>query len=317
MKNSVKTDFLESIESRFGSLRKIGNSQSLYSVNQDTFRIYIRYSKLHKGRNGFFGLRDKDLRELQGKLSFVCLLWDRQEKPLILPFSDFEDVFSNVGPADDGQYKVQIFLQEYGTEFYIARAGRFNVDAYFGFEELERQMESSIPEIDFEFSHSQMQTLLGGIGNIKGYHIWIPQNDRRTLDWSILPHKFEIALNLPNVSKDSIPYLQEVDVIWIEKGSNKFEALYEVEHSTPIYSGLLRFNDVYLSSIPVERFAIVSNEKRRSLFTRQINRPTFKKSGLSEICTFFEYTNVYSWYQRLLQSGNYPRRYYENKQRTF
>lgn len=303
MKSSAKIDLLDSIKNRFGNLRKIGSSQSLYSINEDTFRIYIRYSKLHNRRNGFFGLRDKDLRELQGKLSFICLLWDYQEKPLVLPFSDFEDVFSNVEPAADGQYKVQIFLQEYGTEFYIARAGRFNVDAYFGFEELEKQIESSISKIDLDFTHSQMQALLGGIGNIKGYHIWIPQNDRRKLDWSILPHRFEIALNLPIVLKDSIPYLQEIDVIWIERGSNKFKALYEVEHSTTVYSGLLRFNDVYLSSIPVERFAIVSNEKRRSVFTTQINRPTFRKSGLSEICTFFEYANVYGWYQRLLESG--------------
>ena len=303
MKSSAKIDLLDSIKNRFGNLRKIGSSQSLYSINEDTFRIYIRYSKLHNRRNGFFGLRDKDLRELQGKLSFICLLWDYQEKPLVLPFSDFEDVFSNVEPAADGQYKVQIFLQEYGTEFYIARAGRFNVDAYFGFEELEKQIESSISKIDLDFTHSQMQALLGGIGNIKGYHIWIPQNDRRKLDWSILPHRFEIALTLPIVLKDSIPYLQEIDVIWIERGSNKFKALYEVEHSTTVYSGLLRFNDVYLSSIPVERFAIVSNEKRRSVFTTQINRPTFRKSGLSEICTFFEYANVYGWYQRLLESG--------------
>ena len=85
MKSAAKIDFLKYIESRFGSIRKIGDSQSLYSVNQDDFRIYIRYSKLHDGRRGFFGLRDCDLRDLQGRLSFICLLWDQQEKPLILP----------------------------------------------------------------------------------------------------------------------------------------------------------------------------------------------------------------------------------------
>ena len=280
-----------------------GSSQSLYSVNQDSFRIYIRYSKVHNGYRCFFGLREKDLRALEGRLSFVCLLCDGQEKPLILPYSDFEDIFNNVDPAEDGQYKVQVFLQEYGTELYIARAGRFNVDGYFGFEELLKQIEPVTSKVDVDFDHSQIQTLLGEIGSLKDYFIWIPMADRAMLDWSIVSDQFEIIHSLPNVSKDAERYLREIDVIWIDKGSNRFKALYEVEHSTPVYSGLLRFNDLYLLSVLVERFAIVSNENRKSLFIRQINRPTFRKSGLSEICTFFNYVNVYNWYQRLLKSS--------------
>ena len=299
---SLKNEFLENIHNQFGSLQKLKNSQSLYSVNQDAFRIYIRYSKIHGGDRCFFGLREKDLRELEGRLSFICLLWEGQEKPLILPFSDFEDVFNNVDPAEDGQYKVQIFMQEYGTELYIARAGRFNVDSYFGFEELLKQIEPTISKVNTEFNHSQVQTLLGEIGSLRGFHIWIPTDDREKLDWSIVQHQFEVSLSLPNVSKGAERYLSKIDVIWIERGSNKFKALYEVEHSTPVYSGLLRFNDIYLLSVPVERFAIVSKEERRSVFARQINRPTFRRSGLFEICTFFNYINVYNWYQKLIKN---------------
>ena len=299
---NLKSDFLKNIGNEFGTPRKIGSSQSLYSVNQDAFRIYIRYSKVHKGYRCFFGLRDKDLRELEGGLSFICLLWDGQEKPLILPFSDFEDIFDTVSPAEDGQYKVQIFLQEYGTELYIARAGRFNVDGYFGFGELVKQLEPTVSKTGLEFNHSQIQTLLGEIGSLKNYYIWIPSDDRERLDWSLIDHQFEISLSLPNVSNDAERYLRQIDVIWIEKGSNKIKSLYEVEHSTPVYSGLLRFNDIYLLSVPVERFAIVSNEERRSVFTRHVNRPTFRRSGLSEICAFFNYVNVYKWYQNLISS---------------
>jgi len=308
--DSLKNVFLKNISTQFGPLQKLGNSKSLYSVNQDTFRVYIRYSKLHNGDNCFFGFREKDLRDLEGRLSFICLLWDGQERPLILPYSDFEDVFNSVEPAEDGQYKVQVFLQDYGTELYIARAGRFNVDGYFGFEELLKQVEPIASKVNVEFSHNQIQTLLGEIGSLKGYHIWIPQDDREALDWSIVPYQFEISSSLPDVSKDAGQYLREVDVIWIDRGSNKFKALYEVEHSTPVYSGLLRFNDIYLLSVLIERFAIVSNEKRKSLFVKQINRPTFRRSGLSEICAFFNYANVYNWYQKLLNQANNKRRCY-------
>ena len=299
--SSLKGDFLKNFSSRFGTFEKLGGSQSLYSVNQDAFRIYIRYSKVHSRNRCFFGLREKDLRQLEGGLSFICLLWEGQEKPLILPFADFEDVFEGVEPAEDGQYKVQVFLQEYGTELYVARAGRFNVDGYFGFEELIKEIEPGISKVDIEFNHSQVQTLLGGIGSLKDYHIWIPSDDREKLDWSVMPNKFEISLSLPNLSKSAQRYLSEIDVIWIDRGSNRIKALYEVEHSTPVYSGLLRFNDIYLTSVPVERFTIVSNEERRSVFAKQINRPTFMRSGLAEICSFLNYANVYSWYQRLIK----------------
>jgi type II restriction enzyme len=162
-------------------------------------------------------------------------------------------------------------------------------------------MESSQAESEPSFTHSQIQTLLGAIGNRKNCHVWIPTSDREALDWS-LSDKIQMPPSLPPQFRDVEPYLSQIDVVWLEKGSNKVRALYEVEHSTPIYSGLLRFNDIFLTTnTPVERFAVVSNEKRRALFVQQINRPTFKKSGLVEVCTFFEYFNVYRWYQRLLE----------------
>jgi hypothetical protein len=92
---------------------------------------------------------------------------------------------------------------------------------------------------------------------------------------------------------------EEIDVIWAERGGMP-KAFFEVEHSTPIYSALLRFNDVHLLQPRLNaRFSIVSNEDRRSLFVRQLNRPTFVASGLKETCNFLEYRNVYLWYRRL------------------
>lgn len=95
--------------------------------------------------------------------------------------------------------------------------------------------------------------------------------------------------------------MREVDVIWIRKGSNELRALFEVEHSTPIYSGLLRFNDIHLLAPNLRpRFSIVANDYRRSAFARQLNRPTFRTSGLREICTFLEYVDVLGWHSRII-----------------
>ena len=85
----------------------------------------------------------------------------------------------------------------------------------------------------------------------------------------------------------------------LNRGGGDLVALFEVEHTTSIYSGLLRFNDVHLVAPDLHpRFSVVANDTRRSLYVRQVNRPTFQRSGLAEICTFMEYENVLDWYNR-------------------
>ncbi|MBS1263942.1 MAG: hypothetical protein MAG715_01137 [Methanonatronarchaeales archaeon] len=94
--------------------------------------------------------------------------------------------------------------------------------------------------------------------------------------------------------------MKEVDVIWFQKASNTPKALFEVEHSTPIYSGLLRFNDITLVDPALDtRFTIVAAENRRPTFVKHLNRPTFKTNGLNENCTFLGYGNVLEWHHRL------------------
>lgn len=219
-----------------------------------------------------------------------------------MPFAEYEDVFQSTHPAGDGQYKAQVFLQDDGTELYIARAGRFNVEGHFGWSEIEALVDSArfrdIPKL----SHSQVQTLLGAIGAAKSYDLWIPLSDRAKLDWSIT-NPFECRDLLPYGFESVKDILQEVDVIWIQRGSSELRALFEVEHSTPIYSGLLRFNDIHLEAPGLRTtFSVVANDARRSLFVRQLNRPTFKTSGLSELCTFLEYANVFGWFNRVKAS---------------
>lgn len=298
MPNPVKAAFLEELSKRFGSPRKLQNSQSLFEVGQDAVRLYFRYSKKHPGNRTFFGLRKVDLQSLEGHRGILCFFWDDQREPLFVPFEQFEEVFAELAPASDGQLKAQVYEQVGGTELYLANAGRFNVESYMGWSYLEALIQPSGATVP-DLSHSQVQTLLGGIGVAKGFDIWIPPNDRARLDWT-LTHRFNPTNSLPSSLLAVKTIAEEVDVIWIDRGGGKPAALYEVEHSTPIYSGLLRFNDVHLT-LPSAglRFGIVSNDLRRALFVRQLDRPTFKASGLWEICTFFEYRNVFGWHERI------------------
>lgn len=298
MPNPVKAAFLEELSRRFGSPRKLQNSKSLFEVGQDAVRVYFRYSKKHPRNRTFFGLRKVDLQSLEGHRGIICFFWDDQREPLFVPFEQFEEVFAGLAPASDGQIKAQVYEQVGGTELYLANAGRFNVDSYMGWSYLEALIQPSGATLP-DLSHNQVQTLLGGIGVAKGFDIWIPPNDRARLDWT-LTHRFNPTNSLPSSLLPVKTIAEEVDVIWIDRGGAKPAALYEVEHSTPIYSGLLRFNDIHLTLPSASlRFGIVSNDVRRALFVRQLDRPTFKASGLRETCTFFEYRNVFGWHQRI------------------
>jgi len=302
MPNPVKVAFLENLRKRFGAPRKLGNSESLFEIADGAARLYFRYSKKHPGNRTFFGLRKVDLQLLEGHNAAICFFWEGQPEPLFVPFEEFEEIFAGLTPASDGQYKAQVYEQVDGTELYIANAGRFNVESYLGWSYLESRI-GTPGEVRPELSHVQVQTLLGGIGDSKGFDVWIPSNDRGKLDWN-LTSPFGLRNSLPPCLTPVREIAEEIDVIWLERGGDRPAALYEVEHSTPIYSGLLRFNDVHLMlPNPTLRFGIVSNDERRALFVRQMSRPTFRASRLHELCTFFEYRNVFDWHRRLRTGG--------------
>ena len=217
-----------------------------------------------------------------------------------MPYAEYEEVFRIASAAGDGQYKVQLYMQKEGFDFYVPKVGRFNVEPNIGWRALDvlvgRQATKPLPEV----SHPQVQTLLGAIGYAKGFDVWIPRNDRDKLDWS-LTRRYTLRDSLPERFDSILHVLGEVDVVWAPKGGSAIGALFEVEHSTPIYSGLLRFNDVYLTEPRADsRFTIVARGELRGRFITQLNRPTFCASGLVERCSFLEYADVLDWHARII-----------------
>lgn len=298
MPNVLKAGIIETLRARFGELHKIGGSQSLFTLGDEAARIYVRYSKVHPGGRTFFGLREVDLRQLEGHNAFVCFLRDDASEPLFVPYADFEEVFRSAQPAKDGQYKVQLVSDRGALELYIARQGRFNVEGYVGFPTFARSLDARRLREARDLSHSQVQTLLAAIVQIKGYEVCVPESDVGKLDWS-LTRRFALRERIPTRFDHVGGVLSEIDVVWLGTERESIEGLFEVEHSTPVYSGLLRFNDVLVTDPRVSTFSIVSNDTRRALFSRQLFRPMFRKSGLAELVTFLEYANVLEWHARL------------------
>src|ERR1039458_9946499 len=105
MANAYKSQVIESLRQRFGETRKLKGSESLLVVGDEAARIYFRYSRVYPGGRTFFGLREVDLRQLEGHNSYLCFLSDDGSPPLFVPYADFEEVFHNAETAKDGQYK--------------------------------------------------------------------------------------------------------------------------------------------------------------------------------------------------------------------
>ena len=116
MANHVKQAFLMKLQARYGALRKMEKSQSLFEMGNGACRVYIRYSRIHGVNSTFYGLRQEDLRLLEGYPAAICFLWAGQSEPLLVPFVDYEDVFQSLSPAGDGQYKAQVFIHGDATQ---------------------------------------------------------------------------------------------------------------------------------------------------------------------------------------------------------
>jgi hypothetical protein len=142
----------------------------------------------------------------------------------------------------------------------------------------------------------QIQAALAEIGAIMGFRIWIPRGDRERIR-ELMSEKTRPALldDLPlNYDRTTLATIEQIDVLWL-KGRAMARA-FEVEHTTPIYSGLLRMADLLALQPNMDiRLHIVAREERREKVFREMLRPVFSlldRGPLARRCTFLSYESV-------------------------
>lgn len=99
-----------------------------------------------------------------------------------------------------------------------------------------------------------------------------------------LPRQFDDATNRT---------IELIDVLWLQ--GDAIIAAFEVEHTTTIYSGLLRMSDLVSMqpNIKIDLFMVAPDERREKV-AYEINRPTFArlKPPLPKICRFIPYSEL-------------------------
>lgn len=123
-------------------------------------------------------------------------------------------------------------------------------------------------------SHNEVQGWLRDLGIELGYDVWIAKNDRRK-PYGVGVLSDGCVSKLPDkMFKSNAEAGEFIDVIWIAK--DQVVAAFEVEHSTSIYSGILRLFDLALSlGASLEGLYLVAPGDREEEIRAQIQRPCF------------------------------------------
>lgn len=162
---------------------------------------------------------------------------------------------------------------------------------------------SEIATVNIPASSADRQSILiqakvAEMGAQMDFHIWVPQQDRARVlknlsNPSLLSKKLLEKLPL-NYADETLQTIEQIDVIWLKKRS--MVRAFEIEHSTAIYSGLLRMADLLALQPNMKiQLHIVAPDERREKFLREIKRPVFSllESGpLYEKCTFITYDSI-------------------------
>jgi hypothetical protein len=153
------------------------------------------------------------------------------------------------------------------------------------------------PEEKVDFRASlKMQALLARIGIEMGFRVWIPRNDKQAVLDQISPSLHSSFLNQLPLNYDDITLktIEQIDVIWMRNRS--MARAFEVEHTTAIYSGLLRMADLLALQPNMDiRLHIVAPDDKRAKVLREIKRPVFSlldRGPLYENCSFLAYTAI-------------------------
>lgn len=141
----------------------------------------------------------------------------------------------------------------------------------------------------------KIQSIIAQIGSRMGLAIWIPKGDRGGVlrQWSGVPQSIldRLPLNYDDVTLRTI---EQIDVLWL-RGRSIVRA-FEVEHTTSVYSGILRMADLLAlqPNMDIKLHIVAPTAKRDKVF-QEIRRPVFSlldKGPLAESCTYLSYDSL-------------------------
>ena len=141
----------------------------------------------------------------------------------------------------------------------------------------------------------QIQASLAELGVSMGFKIWIPKPDRGRVLKVWKPDEGALLEELPlNYEMRTLKTIEAIDVLWVRNRS--IVRAFEVEHTTSVYSGILRMADLLAlqPNMSINLHLVAPASKRDKVF-REMRRPVFSSlegCPLEKVCTFLSYDSV-------------------------
>ena len=196
-------------------------------------------------------------------------------------YAKYDDLYSVLVKLQKGEPVAQMPPGSQAAEVAAAQAQDV---AEIQSEDLEEVLRS-----DLVSDHVKMQYKLALLGLKAGERVWVPTADqarlKRTYDFTSFDPEFTAGIDLPH------SYVENIDVVW--KQEFRIGAAYEIENSTAIYSGLLRFADLnILAPNTIYPMFIVAPASRKNQLREQLRRPAFRRLELNRKVRFLSYERI-------------------------
>jgi predicted RNA-binding protein len=210
--------------------------------------------------------------------------------------------------TEDGEFlEHKLFAQADGGKVYPVEEGAFEryrahtvrradkvVNVYVPEDVPTEEADEHEPQVEARES-IRIQALIAEIGSRMGMHIWIPRNDRSGVLKEWRENHAVLLERLPLNYDDTTPKtIEQIDVLWL-RGRSIVRA-FEVEHTTAIYSGILRMADLLALQPNMDiKLHIVAPSSKRDKVMREIQRPVFsllEHGPLAESCTYLRYESL-------------------------
>lgn len=147
-------------------------------------------------------------------------------------------------------------------------------------EEGEKARKAKEAEREGDRTHTEVQGWLRDLGRSLGFDVWIAANDRnRSYNGVRLADGCLESLPRSVNETSEAEAVRLIDVLWLDSGSGQVAAAFEVEHSTSIYSGIVRLLDLSLGAAgqSVKGLFLVAPDDREEEVRAQLKRPAFSR----------------------------------------
>lgn len=205
----------------------------------------------------------------------------------------YEESYHPMGFMAVKQEKVHTLLSEYGDLVSLLQKLSEGKEL----ERIEFEKKRIINEVIEEkidkspTEHTEIQWRLIRLGNRSHFDVWVPIADQsKEFDGNkfrdFVIKDFQESIDVPI-------YIKNIDTVW--KLGYSIKSAFEIEHSTSIYSGILRLSDLRaLTPNSIYPLFIVANREKKNKVFEQLRRPTFSNDYLSldRVVKFISYDSI-------------------------